>query len=302
MSLNFRQLQIVRAVSQHGSVTAAASTLGISQPAVSMMLRDCTREVGFPLFLRKQGRLQPTMETRALLGDLDRIFSGVDRVARLLEDMRDVKVGTIQIAATPTLADNLLPRAIAAFQRARPQVQITIHTMDIVSAVNHVVQEQVDFGLILSPMAHFDTRAIELSTSDLVCAVHPDNPLARQGSVTPEALAPYPLISFSRTQPLGMLIEQSFRAAGVPRRIALEVNQSSVACALARAGAGVAIVDPFWFHDRRDTGLVRLEYRPRTKVTAEVLIPHGATLSRPARLLLKTIRETATAMKRQRAF
>ena len=113
-----------------------------------------------------------------------------DRINRLLDDMRDIKVGTIQIAATPTLADNLLPRAIAAFQQSRPTVQITLQTMDNISVVNHVVQEHVDFGLVLSPMAHFDTRPVELCTAELICVVHPDNPLAGQAAVTPEQLAP----------------------------------------------------------------------------------------------------------------
>lgn len=302
MSLNFRQLEIVRAVSRYGSVTAAASALGISQPAVSMTLRDCTRVAGFPLFLRKQGRLQPTMETSELLGDLERVFTGVERINRLLDDMRDIKVGTIQIAATPTLGDNLLPRAIAAFQKSRPNVQITIGTMDNINVLNHVVQEHVDFGMVLSPTTRFDTRPIELCAADLVCVVHPDHALARKGSVTPEDLAPYPLISFSRSLPLGALVEQGFRKAGVPRRITLEVNQSSVACALARSGAGVAIIDPFWLLDERDHGVVRLQFRPRTRVTAEVLLPNGASVSRPARLLIAAIRATATGLKRAGAF
>jgi DNA-binding transcriptional LysR family regulator len=297
MSLNFRQLEIVRAVSRSGSVTAAAGVLGISQPAVSMMLGDCTRAAGFPLFVRKQGRLQPTAETRAILTDLERVFDGFDRVNRLVEDMRDTKVGTVQIAATPTLADNLLPPAVASFQRARPNVRLTIHTMDNFSVINHVEQEHVDFGLVLSPIAHLDARPIALCAADLVCLVHADSPLAARTSVTPRDLAPYPLISFNRSLPLGMLVEQAFRKAGVAQRIALEVNQSSVACALARAGAGVAIIDPFWLLESRDSSLVRLQLRPRTEVVAQALVPKTASLSRAARLFLAAVRKTAAALK-----
>ena len=293
MSLSFRQLQVVRAVCQHGSVIGAASALGISQPAVSMMLRDCTRAAGFPLFLRKQGRLQPTMETSSLMTDLDRIFDGVERVGRLLEDMRDTKVGMIQIAATPTLAENLLPPAVTAFKQTRPGVQITIHSMDNISVVNSVINEHVDFGLVLSPLAHFDAQLFELCSAELVCVVHPDNPLAARTQVTPKDLESYPLISFSRSLPLGMLVEKTFRDAGVPRRITLEVNQSSVACALARAGAGVAIVDPFWLMENRDHGLVRLKVQPRTKVVAQVLMPKNSNLSRPTRILIAELRKVA---------
>ena len=73
--------------------------------------------------------------------------------------MRTSTVGTIQIAATPTLADNLLPPAVALFQQARPKVRVTIHAMDNYNVVNHVVREYVDFGLALvSVRQHRRTR------------------------------------------------------------------------------------------------------------------------------------------------
>src|SRR3979490_3349856 len=130
MSLSLRQLQVVHTVSRSSSVTAAADALGLSPPAVSMMLRDCARLAGFPLFLRKHGRLQPTGETRALLSDLERVFDGVDRIGRVLEDMGDAHVGPTHIAATAPLAENILPMAIAAFQQARPRIQIVVRTTD----------------------------------------------------------------------------------------------------------------------------------------------------------------------------
>ena len=302
MPLSLRQLEIVRAVSHHGSVTAAAGALGISQPAVSMMLRDCTGAAGFPLFVRQQGRLQPTAETRVVLADLERVFDGVERVNRLIEDMRDMSVGTVQIAATPTLADNLVPPAVALFQRSRPRIQITIHTMDNLAVVNTVTAGRVDLGVVLTPLGQPDAQLIELCAAELICVVHPDHPLASCGLVGPNDLAPYPLISFSRSLPLGNLVEQSFREAGVPRRIALEVNQSSVACALARAAVGVAIIDPFWLMEERDHGLVRLEMRPPAIVRAQVLVPKAVPLSRPARLFLAAMRKTTEALKRTGAF
>ena len=292
MSLSFRQLEIVTAVGRAGSVTGAAAALGISQPAVSMMLKDCTQAAGFPLFVRRQGRLQPSAETRALLTDLERLFDSVDRINRLVDDMRTTAVGTIQIAATPTLADNLLPPAVALFQKTRPKVRITIHAMDSYNVVNHVVREYVDFGLALSPFANSDAREIELCAAELVCVVHPHNQLAKRVSITPSDLASHQLISFSKSLPLGVLVNEAFRSAGAAQRIALEVNQSSVACSLARVGAGVAIIDPFWLMGNPDPGLVQLKLRPRAEVRAQILVPKTAALSRTARLFLSTLRKT----------
>ena len=296
MKLSFRQLEVIRAVALHGGVTAAAAELGVSQPAVSMMLREGKASAGFPLFLRAQGRLQPTPELRALLDELERVFKGLERVDRLVRDIREAGLGSVVVAVTPTLADNLLPAAVAAFGRARPRLQITVQTMDNPSVVEAVTQGGVDFGLVLTPIAETDARLLPLCAGDLVGVVPRGHPLAARGRVTPQDLAAHPLISFSRSLPLGRLVEQAFREAGVERRIAIEVNQSSTALALARAGAGVAVIDPFLLVDDRDHGVVRLPLAPPTRVTAQALVAEQGALSRPALMLLAAIRRQGVSL------
>lgn len=291
-----RQLEIIRAVSRYGSVTLAAETLEISQPAVSMALRDAAKAAGFPLFARRHGRLQPRAETKGLLAELERVFDGVDRIKRLVEDMRDTQIGTVRIAATPTLADNLLPPAVREFHRLRPRIEVSIHTIDNLNVINAVVEERVDFGVALSPISLTDARSVLLCSGELVCAVHPEHPLTRLEEVTPQDLAPYPLISFSRNQPLGVLVDRIFREANVPRRVTFEVNQSSVACSLARTGVGVAIIDPFWLLEQ-GSGVVGVRLRPNAVVNAEAMIPKEAPLSRPALMFLATLRRTAANLR-----
>jgi DNA-binding transcriptional LysR family regulator len=296
MSLTLRQLEVVRAVVRHGAVTLAAAELGVSQPAVSMMLRESATSAGFPLFVRRGGRLQPTPELRVLVDDIERVFTGLERINRLVRDTRDISIGSVAIAATPTLAESLLPGAIAAFRRRRPRIHIAVQTMDNIAVVEAVAQGGVDFGLVLTPIAESDVKLVPLCRGELVCVVHPDNPLAQRTMVRPQDLAPHPLISFSRGLPLGRLVEESFRAAGVPRRIALEVNQSSVALALVRTGAGVAVIDPFVVMDDRDHGVVGLPLRPSASIEAHALIPREGALSRPALMLLATLRRSGAAM------
>ena len=293
MGLTLRQLEVVRAVARHGMVTLAAAELGVSQPAVSMMLREFAASAGFPLFERRGGRLQPTPELRVLVDDIERVFAGLDRINRLVEDARDISIGSVAIAATPTLAESLLPRAIATFRRRRPRIHIAVQTMDNTAVVDVVTQGGVDFGLVLTPIAESDAKLVPLCRGELVCVVHPEHPLAERRVVEPQDLASHKLISFSRSLPLGSLVEESFRAAGVPRRIALEVNQSSVALALVRAGAGVAVIDPFLVMDDRDHGVVCLPLRPSAGIEAHALIPREGSLSRPALMLLATLRRSS---------
>ena len=117
--------------------------------------------------------------------------------------------------------------------------------------------------------------------------------------MTLKDLAPYPLISFSRNLPLGQLVEQCFQKAGLRRRIACEVNQSSTACALVQAGVGIAIIDAFWLMDRRSPDLARMTLVPRTKVAAHALVPKNTIMSRPARLMLQAIENAANDLTRK---
>lgn len=302
MSLSLKQLQIVYMVATSGSVTAAAEALGVSQPAVSMLLRDCSRDAGFPLFMRRQGRLQPTAETRTLLTDLERVFDGVDRIGRLIDDMGDTTIGSINITATAVLADNILPTAIAQFQQSRPRIQISIKTTDTPRVIASVVREEVDLGLALSPLIPHDARAIDLVAADLIAVVHSGHELAQYDVVGPQDILPYRLISFSRAQPIGALVEKAFREAKTPRRIAIKVNQSSVACALARAGAGVAVIDPFWLAGTRDSAITCLKFHPTTPINAQVLVSKNAPLSRPARMFIASMRRTVRDLRRQGLF
>ncbi len=296
MSLSLKQLQAIRAVIQSGSVTDAASSLGISQPAVSMVLRDCAKDFGFPLFARKQGRLQPTSEAKALLPEIERILDGIDRIEQLADGLRDINVGLVRIASTPSLADNLVPQTIVKLRTSRAAIDVALYTMINSEVVTQVANGHVDFGLVLAPVDVLDTRPVDLISSELVCVVAPNHPLASCSSVEPRDLVPYPLISFNRGLPLGALIDQAFRKKGVQRRIALEISQSSSACALARVGAGVAIVDSFFLLGDLDLQLKRLKFIPKTMQTAQIILPRDGRVSRPARLLLNAIRESASTL------
>lgn len=300
--LTVRQMEVIRAVSLHGSVTEAAAALGISQPAVSLMLRECAAHAGFPFFVRKRGRLQSTRETQELLTELNRIFDSIERVNRLVGDMRETTAGTVHIATLPTLAENLVAPTSVEFRKAWPQIQISVTTSsDNLSAAEAVAQERADLGILLSPTRHEaerlrGARVIDLCTVDMVCLVHPDSPLAGRQVVTPADLEPYPLISFDRSLPLGELLEGSYRKAGVARRTAIGITFTSVAYSLTRSGAGVAIIDPFYVRTRHDPDVVVLRFEPRTRVKAQLLLPSNTALPRAAQLFVAALRKTASAV------
>jgi DNA-binding transcriptional LysR family regulator len=290
MSITTRQLEIIRSVILSGSVTNAASQLGISQPAVSRLLKDCEERIGFALFTRKQGRLQPTSEARALLPELNRIFESVERLQRQADELREMKAGSIQIATTPVLADTLLPRVIDRFLVAHPKVQLTIRNMLNMEVVERVAMDEADLGLVLSPDNYRGSTVIELHKTELIGIVPTGHPLAAKGHIDLEDALRFPLISFSRLLPLGAALDRLFQQRGQQRRVAIEVSQSTTALSMVRQGIGIALVDPFILIDAKPSGIVRLKLTTSVPIAAQLLIPHHGQVSRLSKSLVKHTR------------
>jgi DNA-binding transcriptional LysR family regulator len=101
--MNFRQLEIFRAVMVSGSASRAAERLGITQPAVSRALTDLELRVGFDLFDRVKGRLVPTPEGQLFFGDVTMSFVGLDSLRAAAARIRDFGSGTVRIASLAAL-------------------------------------------------------------------------------------------------------------------------------------------------------------------------------------------------------
>ncbi|HEY1413595.1 MAG TPA: LysR substrate-binding domain-containing protein, partial [Rhodopila sp.] len=237
MPFSVRTLELLRVVIETRSVTAAAERLHVSQPAVSKAVKQAEDRLGFPLFLRERGRLVPTLDARVLLPEIVRAATAVDQVSRLAEDLQSLKTGTVSLAAAPVLGNTLAAQAIARFRMASPGVRILIQTMVNHEVVDAVADHRVDLGLVLTPVEDGHTAARDICSAALVCVMPRGHALAGREFVGPGDLEAVPLISFSRQQPIGALIEDAFRAASVRRAMAVEVTQSWTACALVQSGA-----------------------------------------------------------------
>src|SRR5680860_1373474 len=124
--LNLRQIEAFRAVFLTGSMTAAGDIMGISQPAVSRLIRDLEAEIGTRLFDRKGTRISATSDAVMLSREVERSFHGLDRIARAAEEMTRARRGALKIIATPATSIGWLPRIIARFRDERPGTVVSL--------------------------------------------------------------------------------------------------------------------------------------------------------------------------------
>lgn len=291
MMLNLRELDVFRRVMELGTVTAAAEALHISQPAVSRMLQQAEERLGFALFLRRRKRLIATAEARALFPETTSAFAALDVVQRRAVELRTGRAGVLRIAAISAFANALLPAAIARFRAPRPEVVITLQATSALQVATLVANHQADLGFIIDSMSVPGVSVGDLCATAFGCVMPRAHPLASKSRLTPADLETETLIGLSRQLPLGLLAMRAFADADVPLSIAIEVTQSTVACALVRAGAGVALLDGLGLMGAPGDDLVMRPFHPAIAVVGRLVQPRHHPQSRLAQDFIAIVRE-----------
>jgi DNA-binding transcriptional LysR family regulator len=243
--LRLRQLEVFRAAMAHGTVTAAAASLQMSQPAATSALRAFERSIGLSLFERAKGRLRPTPEALSLYDEVDRLFRNVAVVERYAHDLKEAQSGVLTIASTHSLSCDVLAEAIGRFRQEHPRVQVWLQVTTTREIIDQAGKRQIDFGLIYAPADERGLRVQVLGTAELVCVLRPGHKLAARRVIKPRDLGHETLILNVRNDPILEMIEAAFRPAGVRRHARIGTNNTSTACALVRVGADIAMVEPF---------------------------------------------------------
>lgn len=238
-----RLLEGYREVAALGSVTAAAKSLGLSQPTVSRMIQELERELGQTLFERSAQRLVLTKHGMTLRDEVDRVLGGVtefwDRARELASDIAP----PVRISSVSALAFGLLPRAWGQVGQPASRIAIQVETPDQVQA--DVVSGAAQLGATSAPLLHRDLELIWLGCAPCVLAVPDDDPLATDdGPVGLQALAGRRLVGMSLRRGVPARIRAALRSEGVEPLTTVRTNSTMNALSFIRARAGVAIVEP----------------------------------------------------------
>ncbi|AZW16420.1 LysR family transcriptional regulator [Bordetella hinzii] len=243
--LNYRQTEMLWAIVMAGSISGAARLLNISQPAVSRMLAHTEKAVGVALFERVRGRLRPTSQVQSLFEEIEKTQRMMQRVNDLADALAEHGTGVLRLASIPSLAQFLVPRAVARFQQQRPDLLLRLNTTALPVLIADVLQGEAELGLVVMQAEHPFLVSEQLHVGRMVAAIPKSHPLAARASVTLADLSPHPHIVVGTRMPYGMLVLGAFEQAGLPCRMVADVPWSQLACALVSAGVGIAIVDEF---------------------------------------------------------
>ncbi len=271
-TLRIRQLEALMAVSTNGSVTAAATDLGISQPAVSRLLSDLEKSLGFQLFDRREGRLVPSQEVRYLQPSVERVLELMKQISDVSQDITQRKAGHIRVACLPGFATSHLPDVVAKFLQDRPGVTLTIEPDRPERILEWMIGEQYDFGITDSFNGHpaVESRNINVRT---VCVFPTGHELESLSEVTPADITDAKVIHTRRDSDFFVRLSKAFQSANVELNSHIEVRQFTAACELALKGVGVSVVSELDAVQYSTRGLCYRPFKP--------LLPHTLSLVRP---------------------
>ncbi|YCI06765.1 LysR substrate-binding domain-containing protein (plasmid) [Ensifer sp. D2-11] len=241
--MNIRQLEVFRAIMRDGTITAAANSLGISQPAVSKLLAYLEDQLGYQLFERIGGRLVPTTEAHILYGDADRVFRQLEALSTLARDVGANRIGLLRIGASLPIAHSVLPVALAAFRSEQPEVKIHLHTLPKRGIAEALSLGDIDVGVTLSPILAPTVRVETLFAAKIVAVMHESDPLAAEEVLTPSTLSGRSLISYGSHAEFGAALDEAFASQGELRDISIQIASSVNALPLVRQGLGIALID-----------------------------------------------------------
>ncbi|KNY10274.1 LysR family transcriptional regulator [Achromobacter piechaudii] len=291
---NRRELLLLRAMYRHDTVTAAAASVNMTQPAASALLRDMEIRLGFALFSRENRRLHLTSQGRALIPEVLNALAGIEAVDRLAVDIRQGALARLDVAAVAIAASSLLPPAMARMRQAHPAVAVTVRAGTALEIIEMAVDHRIDLGIIIGSPPDIDrVGSLRLAPLGLHAVMRKDHPWAQRESLTLEEAAAAGPIVLAPALPAGRATRQALEARGLPYRPIIEVAQSSTACALAAQGLGVAIVESLGAHYAERLGLATRHLLSLEDPVLAVVWSRDRAMSAPARLLQEGLADEA---------
>jgi DNA-binding transcriptional LysR family regulator len=282
--MEVKQVEAFHAVARHGGFSRAARALNVGQPSLTRSVARLEATIGFPLFLRGQGAARLTPEGEAFLREVERAFSGLDRLRGAAQDIRNFGTGRLRLACLPALAGGVMVEALAEFLRSRPAATVALQVRPSATVYEWVETRQADIGLA-APRSGFP--AVEeqdyLAVPGVLIVPRGHRLARRRRPVSPHDIAEDPFLALALEDGTRHSSEQVFRTAGVEPRIRLETPYSATLCRLVAAGLGVALVNPLVAADEaRGLPIVALPFLPVVPFRYLLLRPRGGGRDRLA--------------------
>lgn len=236
-----RQLVVFETTARHLHFTRAALELGMTQPSVSMQIRQLEDNLGMALFEQIGKRTYLTEAGRLLLQHCSTINHELDEVQTALDRLKGIQGGQLRIAIGTT-AKYFVPTLLAAFQRRYPEVVVDLHIAGRETLLAQIEDNARDLVVMGSPPQDPNLVAEPFLVDPLVAIALSDHPLAAARAISPTQLVREPFLMREPSSETRNVIDRFFAGHGIEPATRLTTNSNEAIKRCVLAGLGLAIV------------------------------------------------------------
>lgn len=253
MHFTVRQLQVFEAVARHLSFTRAAEELHLTQPAVSMQIKQLESSVDLPLFEQVGKKIYLTEPGCVLLSHARSVIECLNRARNELNDMRGTDRGVLRIGVVSTV-NYFAARLLAEFNRRYNDVDITLDVTNRREILQKLERNEPDIVLMGEPPAEIDLVSRPFKINPLVLIAAPGHPLARRKRVNPKDLTGKTFVVRETGSGTRNAMERSFKDAGIVPGRTMEMTGNETIKQAVEAGIGLAVVSRHTIELELDAG------------------------------------------------
>jgi len=240
--VDLRQLEIIRAIAEAGSFTAAGHKLHVSQSAISRQILLLEDELKTPVFLRIGRRIRITPAGESLLQLSHRMFQDLNDTVAGISDSQETLRGTVRILGGMTVCLYVFPTLLSEVTRQHPGIDVKIVSDSADRCLQHLRAGTGDLALLTLPIKDADMVTLPVLQEELLLVTAAKHPLSKKRKVGPQDLADQPFVMFESGSNTRRVVDEFFATSRIEPRIVMETENVEIIKALVRSGLGITIV------------------------------------------------------------
>ena len=241
MHLTLRQLKVFEAVARHLNYTRAAEELHLTQPAVSMQVKQLEESLGVAFFEQLGKRIHLTEAGQELLGYARTITQQLDELEGVLNRMKGLGGGRLRISVATT-ANYFIPTLLGSFSRRYPDVTVSLDVTNRETLLRQLTENTVDLVVMGQPPAEADVEAQAFMDNPLVVVAPPDHPLSKQRKIPLARLQEETFLVRESGSGTRIAMERFFNERGMRLKTGMEVGSNEAIKQSVQAGLGLGLL------------------------------------------------------------
>lgn len=249
-----RQLQILLALKEHGSVTGASEALYLTQPTVSMQLKNLADKIGMPLYQQQGKKLQFTDAGLEVLKTAKDVVDCFDQLEMRLSALQGLEAGKLRIAVVST-AKYFIPHLLGEFCKLYPNVEVNFSVGNRQQIIDRMKDNQDDFYVFTYPPKEIDLVTIKFLDNPLVAIAHSQHPLAQKKRISLQQFFKLPFLLRERGSGTRYAIERFLEKKKLQLNTRMIIESNEAIRHSVMSDLGVSILSAYTLVYGEDAGL-----------------------------------------------